>query len=179
MNRSGILLFVVSVLLFVSCVGGGKSTIKSRHSMKSRREVLFVNVDSMVYFINPIKLKSESSAYLNIDYTYLFSKKSPENSVKVSFTLTSKHQYETLTSLKILYTNGVFETKTLTMMFQEMKDKNKFLIRYHFWIDKRKLQEICKSNSMVIKINDKEEFIARQKKWNSQAATIAQSLQNL
>jgi hypothetical protein len=147
--------------------------------MRGQREVLFVNGDSMVYFINPIQLKSSKGSYLQVDYTYLFSKKSPENPVKVSFTLTSKTQYELLNVLTVVSENGNYETKSLNMMFQEMKAKDKFLIRYNFWIEKNKLQEICKSKSIIFKLNDKEEFIAGRKKWASQSSTIAQSLQNL
>ena len=84
-----------------------------------------------------------------------------------------------LNSLLISYVDGNFETKTLNMMFQEMKVKDKFLIRYNFWIEKSKLQEICNSKSLIFKLNNKEEFVAKSKKWASQSGTIAQSLKNL
>lgn len=173
-------LLILSVLfLFVACVSKPKSSFSKHNSTPSPREVIYVNADTTVYFIDPIKLESKEKNSIAVDYTYLFSKKSPNNQVKVCFTINSKVVYEKVNSISIKYDQGTYESQKLELMFQEMKKKDKFVFRYNFFVDKEKMIQISKSKTLSFIINNKEEFYSNTKTWSSQSTTINYSLQNL
>ncbi|MCC6252740.1 MAG: hypothetical protein IT238_09795 [Bacteroidia bacterium] len=180
MMNKNILFLLFFISITTSCIGGRNSSIKARHSFKSDREVIFVNADSMVYFIKPILMKSEKKNSLMIDYTYLFSKKSPNNPVKISFTIYSKTRYDSLEAIKLVYNNNQsIEIKEINMMFQEKKGSDKYLIRYNFWVDKKRMEEVSKSSSLELILNNNEGFKASDKKWKRLAEVLNQSLQNM
>lgn len=174
------LIFIFSVVLAcIACISKPKSSFSKHKSTPSSREVIYVNADTTVYFIDPIKLESKQKNSLAVDYTYLYSKKSPNNQVKVCFTINSKAVYEKVSSISVKYDQGIYESQNLELMFQEMKKKEKFVFRYNFFVDKEKMIQISKSKSLSFVINNKEEFYPNTKTWASQSTTLNYSLQNL